>query len=262
MARVISFIISIVFYLVGVAGLFYLILWIGNFIPINQMESETTTAPYISILINFGLILLFGIQHSVMARTSFKASWTKLVPKHLERSIYVFISGILCICIALFWSPIPGTIFKLAPGTPGYYFTYGLYFLGIAVLLASTFLINHFELFGLQQAYLNMVKRTARKPRFTTFALYKIVRHPIYMGFALILWATPIMSISHLYLAVLFTGYIFAGIYFEEKDLIREFGNTYKGYKQTVPPLIPFTKIGAKKLTPDDQIIGGEVTTI
>lgn len=255
MAKKMSFLTSIVFYLIGVAGLFFFILWVGDLLPVNPMESTPRHGWGLSLLINSGLIALFGIQHSVMARKNFKDAWTKFVPKQLERSIYVLLSGILCIMIATLWCPIDGLIWEFQTGTIGFYLTYGLFFLGIIVLLTSTFLINHFELFGLQQSYLHMMERNARKPRFTTFALYQIVRHPIYLGLMMLLWFTPVMSFTHLSLSVLFTAYIFIGIYFEEKDLIKEYGNTYHEYKKAVPSVIPFTKIGSRTYIPREKTV-------
>ncbi|HPQ99903.1 MAG: isoprenylcysteine carboxylmethyltransferase family protein [Lewinellaceae bacterium] len=260
MKRTFGFFISVLFYLVGFAGLMYLILWIGNFIPINQMGEPQTRNIGLTLLINFGIVAVFGIQHSVMARKNFKETWTKIVPKHLERSLYVLISGFLCVGIALFWSPIDGTLWQLEAGSIGYYVMYGIFFLGIAVLLASTFLINHFELFGLQQAYLHMMKRNARRPRFTTFALYKMVRHPIYLGLSMIFWATPTMSMTHFLLATLFTAYIFVGIYFEEKDLIKEYGKLYEEYRTQVPSLVPFTKFGAKNTATVNETRVGNIS--
>ncbi|MCB0689808.1 MAG: hypothetical protein KDC53_24880 [Saprospiraceae bacterium] len=259
MAKTVSFLISVIFYLIGVAGLFYFIFWLGDFLPINQMESSPRYSWSLSLLINTGLIAIFGIQHSVMARKNFKKSWTRIVPKQLERSIYVLISGILCVTIATFWCPIEGTIWEFEAGTIGFYLTYSLFFTGIVVLLTSTFLINHFELFGLQQSYLHMMERAARPPRFTTFALYQIVRHPIYLGLIMIIWSTPVMSFTHLSLSVLFTMYIFVGIYFEEQDLIKEYGHTYHNYKKSVPSVIPFTKIGSRTYIPKDKTAAAEI---
>lgn len=260
MKRTFGFLISVLFYLIGFAGLMYLILWIGNFIPINQMEEPQTRTIGLTLLINFGIVAIFGIQHSVMARKSFKESWTKIVPQHLERSLFVLISGFLCVGIALFWSPVDGILWQLSPGSVGYYVMYVIFFLGIAVLLASTFLINHFELFGLQQAYLHMMQRKARRPRFTTFALYKMVRHPIYLGLSMIFWATPTMSMSHFLLATFFTAYIFVGIYFEEKDLIKEYGKLYEEYRTSVPSLVPFTKFGSKNPIPASETTVSDIS--
>lgn len=259
MANTISFLISILFYLIGVAGLFFFILWVGDFLLVNQLEASPRHSLVLALLINTGLIVLFGIQHSVMEGKNFKSSWTKIVPKQVERNIYVLISGILCILIALFWSPIKGIIWEFQAGKIGFYITYGFFFLGIVVLLTSTFLINHFELFGLQQSYLHMMQRSARQPRFTTFALYQIVRHPIYLGLIMILWFTPVMSLTHLSLSLLFTVYIFVGIYFEEKDLIKEYGNTYHQYKKNIPSVIPFTKIGSRTYIPDEHTASAEI---
>lgn len=257
MARTISFLATIICYLIGVAGLFYFIFWIGDLLPVNSINAQPKHGLGGALLINSSLITLFGLQHTIMARKDFKRAWTKIIPAQLERSMYIFISGILCIVIPYFWSPIEGSLWNFEMNTFGFYFTYALFFLGIVVLLFSTFLINHFELFGLQQGYLHMMQRTANKPQFTTFALYRIVRHPIYLGFMMILWCTPTMTFTHLCLSTFFTIYIFVGIYFEERDLVREYGNTYKKYRKNVPSVIPFTKKGNRNYIPDENVVAG-----
>ena len=166
----------------------------------------------------------------------------KIVPKALERSIYVFVSGLLCLLIAWQWSPIEGSLWQLSAGSVGYYLLYGIYFLGIVTLLASSFLINHFELFGLQQAYQYLKGKQGTNPSFSDVALYKITRHPIYLGVLMFLWFTPNMTLTHLSLSVLMTVYIYIGVYFEERDLVRIYGHTYIDYQERVPKLIPRTK--------------------
>lgn len=238
--KIISFIISLLFYLIGVGGLFLMIFWMGNFLPFRVMDSEPSMSTASALLKNAGLLMIFGVQHSVMARQGFKQWWTKIIPKHLERSIYVMVSGVLCALIVYQWEPISGSIWNFTSGTFGYYIGYGIFIFGILFLLASTFLVNHFELFGLQQSYQNIKGSTPSPAIFKDHWFYKIIRHPIYLGFFMILFGTPKMTMTHLCLALGFTVYIYIGIYFEEKDLINYFGDTYRSYKKRVPKLIPF----------------------
>lgn len=240
MKKVLGFIISVLFYLIGVAGLFTMILWLGGFLPFIPEISLGEYNPIVSLLVNAGLIALFGLQHSIMARMSFKAKWTEVVPKHLERSFFVIIAGLLCLAITFFWQPIEGSLWSVASGSILYYVLYGIYFFGIVFLLASTFLVNHFELFGLQQAYQNMVGTSPKPHQFTNRFFYKVIRHPIYLGLIMIFWSTPNMTLSHFTLALFFSIYIYIGVFYEEKDLVNQFGSTYETYQETVPKVIPF----------------------
>ena len=212
--------------------------------PTVPFEVPATMGVFPAILKNITLIGLFGLQHSIMARQSFKKSWTKIIPAYLERSVYVLISGLLCVLIIWQWAQIDGVLWSMAAGSTGFYVMRGIFFFGVFFLLSSSFLINHFELFGLQQGYENLIGKDGAKPTFKEIAYYKIVRHPIYLGFLMIIWATPHMSYSHLALAALMTIYIVIGSAYEEKDLGVVFGQTYADYKKRVPGLIPFTKLG------------------
>ncbi|MBX2815006.1 MAG: hypothetical protein KTR24_03375 [Saprospiraceae bacterium] len=236
-----TFISSIIFYLLGVGGLFFMIFWMGGYVP-PSIDRPPNGPISTAILINLGLLVLFTIQHSGMARKSYKDNTDHVVPKHFQRSVYVVISGALCVIIALFWRPLPGMIWSVAPGSIASYVLQTGFFVGIATLLFSTFLINHFELFGLQQAYLNMKERSAAASTFKEVLLYRFVRHPLYLGFAMILWCSPTMSMTHFMLSLGMTGYLYLGMYLEEIDLVREFGDRYLEYKKRVPQLIPFLK--------------------
>ena len=242
MGRYISFLVSVVFYFIGVGGLFYLILWMGNLLPFHPFDSDPTQPLYIALAVNALLILLFGIQHSVMARKSFKKVWTTIIPPQLERSFYVMISGLLCVLIAYTWMPVNGVIWSFENGSTPYYISYAVYFFGIVWLLSSSFLINHFELFGLQQGYHHLLGKKKGPQKFVEYAYYKFVRHPIYFGVIMIGIGTPHMSMTHFLLACGFLAYIFVGYRLEEKDLLQEFGDDYQDYKSRVPALIPFLK--------------------
>ena len=240
--KYLAFIFSILCYFIGLGGLFYMILWMGDLLPFDQMHDQATQPLLPSILKNISLIVLFGLQHSIMARKSFKKKWTNVVSRHLERSIYVGLSGLICALIAWQWMPIEGVLWKFEAGSIGYYFTYAVFFTGILFLVASTFVINHFELFGLQQAYHNLKGKIAASQSFKEVLFYKYTRHPIYLGFVLILFSAPHMSMTRLTLAVGLLIYMFIGIAYEERDLLENFGDTYQSYKNRVPKIIPFIK--------------------
>ena len=173
--KTLTFIISIFFYLIGVGGLFYIILWMGGFVP-PSIYAEATAPISTAVLINLALLVLFSIQHSGMARKSTKERTASIIPPHFQRSLYVMVSGVLCAAIALFWQPLPGTIWKVPAESVWTTILHAGFFLGVGVLLLSSFLINHFELFGLQQTYLNMRNKEKSLSTFKEILLYRINR--------------------------------------------------------------------------------------
>jgi protein-S-isoprenylcysteine O-methyltransferase Ste14 len=184
---------------------------------------------------------LFAIQHSVMARPQFKRWWTRYVSQSLERSVYVLFASLALILLFWQWRPMPDVVWQIAdPGIATALM--GLSFFGWFLVFMSTFLINHFELFGLHQVVNNLVGRRMPAPRFKTPALYKFVRHPIYLGFIIAFWAAPTMTVGHLLFAAVTTAYIFVGIFLEERDLTDLFGDDYRRYKQRVSMLVPWRK--------------------
>ena len=193
-----------------------------------------------SFLINALLLGLFAVQHSVMARPGFKNWWTKFVPKSVERSTYVLVASLLLFLMYWQWRPMTDSIWNLE-GTASMVMTV-IFWIGWVVVLVSTFIINHFDLFGLRQVYMNLKSKELTPLDFKTSLFYKYVRHPIMSGFIIAFWATPQMSMGHLFFAIMTTGYILVGIYFEEKDLVSFYGDTYKDYKNQVSMLIPLPK--------------------
>lgn len=198
-----------------------------------------------AIGIDLALIALFGIQHSVMARPGFKQKWTKIIAAPIERSTYVLFASILLILLFYGWQPVKGTIWDFRGTVMGTVF-FWLSMAGWGLLLLSTFLINHFDLFGLRQVYRYARNEAPRPVAFRTPLLYQLVRHPLYLSFLMAFWFAPLMTLSHLLFAAGMTAYIFIGIYHEEKDLVRVYGEPYRAYRAQVPRIIPFTRSGKK----------------
>ncbi|MEM7126083.1 MAG: methanethiol S-methyltransferase [Chloroflexota bacterium] len=242
MKRLFILLYGILGYMIGMGGLTYFILFVGgwDFLPFH-IDSGAPDTLSSAFLINIGLITLFGLQHSVMARPSFKKAWTRIIPKSAERSTYVLISGVTMILICYFWQPVPGFLWKVENPVGWSLLTTG-YGLGWVLAVVATFLINHFDLFGLQQVYLNLRNKPEPAPAFTETFLYRMVRHPLQLGILIGIWVAPTMSISHLILSVGMTTYIFIGLYFEEKDLVASLGKEYQAYQKRVPKILPLPR--------------------
>lgn len=189
-------------------------------------------------LADAGLVLGFGLQHSIMARTWFKRAWTRIVPEPVERATYVLAASLMLLSVILFWQPIPGALWDVS-STLGRTALWGIFGFGWALVLFTTFLIDHFELFGLRQAWTYAVGRPEQPASFKTPSAYRLVRHPMQLGFVIALWAAPTMTADRLALAVLMTVYIVTALVFEERDLVTLFGDQYRAYQKQVPKLIP-----------------------
>lgn len=191
-----------------------------------------------ALLIDCGLIGLFGLQHSVMARKGFKSWWTKLVPTVIERSTYVLFASAMLILLLWQWRPIPVFIWHI-DHVAGRLMFHALFCFGVALFVLSTCLIDHFELFGLKQAYLYFVGRKPSQPMYKTPFLYKLMRHPLILGLIILFWSTPDMTVGHLVLAAGMTAYCLIGVSFEERDLVHNFGDSYRAYQRSTPMLLP-----------------------
>lgn len=217
----------------------YLIGFVGNLAALpTTVDRGTQSALSGALITDLALIALFGVQHSVMARQGFKKAWTRTVPEPIERSVYVLFASAALIVLFLFWRPIDGIVWDVA-NPVGQMVLWGLFLAGWGIVLLSTFLINHFELFGLQQAWFNLQGRVAAAHTFRQPLLYKLVRHPLYLGFFLAFWSTPHMSYGHLLLAVGMSIYMLIAIQYEERDLVGYFGREYEEYRGKVGMLIP-----------------------
>ena len=242
--RITSMIYAFVCYTVGMAVLAYSAAWMGGFLlPVTLDTPAQFTV--LGLIINLGLVALFGIQHSVMARPAFKQQWTKIIPAHCERATYVLASSIAMFVMMYFWQPLGVDIWRV-DGT-AQVVLYSLFGFGWFILVSSTFFLNHFDLFGLRQAWLNLRGKPYTHIPFRTPGYYRLVRHPIYVGWLTLIWATPTMTISHLVFALATTAYILIAIPMEEKDLENMLPE-YQGYKESTPALVPGMKAGVKPL--------------
>ena len=228
---------GIIGYTSGMCGLLWFILAMGGLAPsgFGPIESSTLT---VAIAINVSLIVLFGLQHSVMARPGFKRVLRTFMPEATERSSFLLFSGLFLILAIWTWQPIPGEVWSVE-NTAAIIGLYALYALGWSYLLVATFITNHFELMGLRQIYLYVTNQPYTKIPFTRKYMYSYSRHPMMLGLLIGMWFVPTMSYSHFLMASLISIYVFIGIFFEERDLKKEFGKTYKKYKEDIATLIP-----------------------
>lgn len=233
---------SITSYLIGVVALVYLILFIADLlvpVTINRGAGFAPDLTGISAVIwNVCVVLVWGAQHSVMARPAFKRIWTRIVPVSVERSTYLVFVAMATAALVSFWVPMPSVLWNFSGTTAGVAMTV-LYFLGWVIVLFATFLINHFHLFGLQQAFQFLQQQQSKQATFKTPLLYKLVRHPMMTGVLIALWAVPVMTHGRLVFNLLMTSYVFIGLYFEERNLSEELGDAYRRYQQTTPAVIP-----------------------
>jgi len=207
----------------------------------QSVDAGRIVPPAEALIVDLVLMSVFALQHSVMARTGFKRWWTQSVPKSVERSTYVLLASLALILLFWQWCPLPTAVWRIDDPAIAVAI-FGLSLAGWFVVLTSTFLINHFELFGLQQIATNLVGRPMPAPRFRTPLYYKFVRHPIYLGFIIAFWATPTMTVGHLLFAAVTTAYIVVGAMLEERDLLEVFGDDYRRYRDRVSMLVPWRK--------------------
>ncbi len=243
MSRALSLAFAIACYAIFFATFLYLVIFVGD-LAIGGLDLRTVDNPAstltvgASVIIDVALIALFGLQHSVMARQGFKRAWTKFVPPHAERSMYVLLASLALIVLFRFWQPIDSIVWSVR--NPVLHdLLMLLFWAGFAIVLVTTFLINHFELFGLQQAWLHARGKTAAAPELREPLFYKWVAHPLYAGFFLAFWATPEMTAGHLLLAAGFSAYMLVAIRYEERDLVSLFGTDYERYRGRVGMLVP-----------------------
>ncbi|WGR71019.1 MULTISPECIES: methanethiol S-methyltransferase [unclassified Bradyrhizobium] len=239
--KFIAFLYGIAAYLVFFVTVLYAIGFVMGLVVPKSIDTGTDTPAVEAVIINLLLMALFAIQHSVMARQRFKAWWTQVIPKPVERSTYVLAASLSLLLLFWQWRPLPAIVWDVEnPDLAVTLVTLAL--AGWVLVFTSTFVINHFELFGLHQVTNHLLDKEAPPPRFKTPLFYKIVRHPLYLGFIIAFWAAPTMTVGHLLFAAVTTLYIFVGIALEERDLVDLFGDEYREYKQRVSMLIPWRR--------------------
>jgi methanethiol S-methyltransferase len=244
MGKILAAVYGLVSYVIFLVSFLYAIGFVANFGVPKGIDSGTPGPVLGAVIVNMLLMGLFAVQHSVMARPEFKRWWTKIVPEPIERSTYVLLSSLALLLLYWLWQPIPGLIWDV--GGTGAIILWAICALGWIVVLLSTLMIGHFELFGLQQVYQNLRNLKPGAPKLITPGFYALVRHPIMTGFIIAFWATPQMSWGHLLFAAVTTIYVVLALRFEERDLIGIFGERYREYSAKVPMLIPFLKPRSK----------------
>jgi protein-S-isoprenylcysteine O-methyltransferase Ste14 len=239
MGAIFSFIYGLIAYSAGVAALVYLIGFSGDMLVPRAVDGGTATAWAEALSVDALLLSLFAVQHSVMARQAFKRWWVRIVPRSVERSTYVLATSVVLAVVFWQWRPIPAPIVWRIENAAAVQLLWAVFWLGWLLVLSSTFLINHFELFGLQQVFSRLTGRTMPATAFKTPLLYRYVRHPLYLGILLSLWSVPAMTAGHLLFSTGLSSYILVGIWFEERDLIAQFGERYRRYRAQVGMLVP-----------------------
>lgn len=237
LGRITAFSYGVVCYLAFLVTFLYAIGFLGNFGVPKSIDSGPLVPFTQALAINFALLGLFALQHSVMARPWFKKAWTRIVPTPVERSTYVLLSSVALLLLFWKWQPMGGVIWNVS-STPGRLALEVLFAFGWLTVLVTTFLINHFDLFGLRQVWLHLLGRPYTEIGFRTPGPYRFVRHPLYVGWLLVFWSAPVMTIAHLVFAIATTAYILIAIQFEERDLAQSFGE-YDEYRHQVPMLVP-----------------------
>jgi protein-S-isoprenylcysteine O-methyltransferase Ste14 len=247
--RITAFLYGIACYVVFLATFLYAIGFLGNFLVPKSIDSAPQVPLMQALLINVALLGVFALQHSIMARQWFKSAWTQIVPVPVERSTYVLFSSLALILLFWLWQPMGGWIWNVENPTGRLVIEF-LYAFGWLTVLVTTFLINHFDLFGLRQVWLYLAGRPYTQPGFRTPGPYRFVRHPLYVGWLLVFWSAPVMTSAHLVFAIATTAYILIAIQFEERDLMR-FHQEYVDYRRRVPMMIP---IGSAKPRRSDKV--------
>lgn len=256
MKKVMFVLYGLVSYAIFFATFCYAVGFVSALVVPRHIDSPPQVPLASALLVNAALLTLFALQHSVMARPAFKRWWTKFVPAPIERSTYVLLASLCLILLFWYWQPMGGIIWQVE-SPAAQIILQSLCLLGFGIVLVTTFLINHFDLFGLRQVWLYANDKKYEPLPFRTPLFYKYVRHPLYLGFMIAFWATPLMTAAHLFFAVMTTLYMLTAIQFEENDLVRHFGVKYEQYRRSAPMLIPFSKGLRSRKANEGQVAQG-----
>ena len=246
MGRILALLYGVVAYALFLVSLLYAIGFVGNFLVPKSIDSGTPGPMGTALIVDAALLMLFAVQHSGMARRGFKRWLTRFIPQSIERSTYVLLASSVLLLLYALWQPIPNTIWQVTSPI-GVAIMWGLFAFGWVIVVLSTFMIGHFDLFGLKQVWLNMQGRDRPADSFRAPAFYRVVRHPIMVGFLIAFWATPFMSVGHLLFSIATTGYILVAVQLEERDLIALLGEEYHRYRREVPAFVPGARRRAVK---------------
>jgi protein-S-isoprenylcysteine O-methyltransferase Ste14 len=241
MARIASICFGLIAYAIFLGTFLYMIGFVFGAVVPKTIDSRPAVPTLEAVVINLLLLSLFAVQHSLMARRTFKRWWTRFIPHEIERSMYVLLASLALILLVWQWRPIPATVWSVADPTAAMVIS-GLSLFGWLIVLFASFQINHFELFGLQQVFANPTVGAVGSSHFKTPFVYRLVRHPLYLGFLIAFWSTPTMTAGHFLFAAVTTAYIFIGASLEERDLIALFGDQYRQYRERVAMLVPWPR--------------------
>ena len=241
MGRIISFLYGVVSHVLFLLVFMYMVGFLSNFIVPKSIDSGAVGSFGLALIVNILLLALFAIPHSIMARPGFKQWWTTIVPKHIERSTYVMISNLFVILLMWQWQPMVGVVWRVE-NPVGALILWSLFGFGWLAIVITSFMINHFDLFGTRQVYLHLLNRDYSPLEFKTRGFYKYTRHPLMVGWLVAFWATPDMTVGHLVFAIGTTVYILIAIQIEERDLLKFHGEAYESYRRQVSMLVPFRK--------------------
>lgn len=238
MKRLIILVYGLIAYIAFFGVFLYLVGFLGDFAVPKSVSSGPSASPLRAFLIDLGLISLFALQHLIMARQSFKRWWTRVIPEPMERSTFVLAANLCLVVLFFFWQPIPAIVWEIEGQILPWVFHASL-LLGCLLVVYSSFLIDHFDLLGLRQVYCYFRNEPYVPVPFKVSSLYKEIRHPMMLGILMVLWSTPVMTVGHFILSTGFSAFIFIGVWFEERDLMRDFGQAYAAYRQRTRMLVP-----------------------